>query len=689
MYTISPKTLKEFIEDGSVKLPRFQRKATWKDNKRFELALSVFKNYPLGASILSCEGRDKFLLDGRQRRDTLKAIYEDPEVLYRWGKAYFGIKNNYTAEQIREAFDDGVSEFIELDDGCREGDDASDENPIENTIEIMNENTTDVATHDPIDDLTELKNIIVFAFLEKTNTMSGITASFDFRKYMQDSQIYFGHFYQSDKKTIDGKKLRDRIHEYVKKFPNDWSVKENFIIFISDYGFKDDASRSKFVSRLNESWESTQLKVIYFFQTVDRIFTDRTIGFIETSNITSTDSQKIFNLINTGGTKLTSSEILSAKPKWNQTLKIVSTSFYLPTKRLYDGLELGNVGESKTVKWDIPASLTYYLGNDNAPGGLDLLLRFKENDIASRITAGFQLLSGCFSKGVKKEDVAELADKFDWENYDGECNKIKSFLKAIESNKYLGVLRSWGKCLGDIVSYGPALNYFFLAFRSFEELGEPSGFSGVEKKIFDKNLFILLDQTFYYYLCNMWKGSSDSTIAKNIEAFENHKGRDEKGLMSPIEPSAWENLLKSIFETNKLNNKDIEKGDLAPLVWYYTIIKDIRGKGADDPGEIDHIMPQANWNSVNVENKEALQNSLFNLAPLPKSLNSPKSNNTLTAIKSQMPDLAKQISYFEEIPFENFEKYSQIGNYTDLKAHRERLYLDAFTQIREEILKNA
>lgn len=87
MYEIFPKSLKEFIEDTSIKLPRFQRKATWDEKKRFELALSVFKNYPLGASILSKEMDEsknitEWLLDGRQRRDSIKMIYENPENLY-------------------------------------------------------------------------------------------------------------------------------------------------------------------------------------------------------------------------------------------------------------------------------------------------------------------------------------------------------------------------------------------------------------------------------------------------------------------------------------------------------------------------------------------------------------------------------------------------------------------------------
>lgn len=54
---------------------------------------------------------------------------------------------------------------------------------------------------------------------------------------------------------------------------------------------------------------------------------NRKVAIIETHDITSTDSQKIFNLINTGGTQLTASEILSAKPKWNAPIKPPSEKY--------------------------------------------------------------------------------------------------------------------------------------------------------------------------------------------------------------------------------------------------------------------------------------------------------------------------------------------------------------------------
>ncbi|MDT8718070.1 DUF262 domain-containing protein [Clostridium sp. 19966] len=70
-----------------MKLPRFQRKQTWKPTDNFKLCISVFKGYPIGVVIInSCNKPDRidWLLDGRQRRHALdfgKGFYIT-EILY-------------------------------------------------------------------------------------------------------------------------------------------------------------------------------------------------------------------------------------------------------------------------------------------------------------------------------------------------------------------------------------------------------------------------------------------------------------------------------------------------------------------------------------------------------------------------------------------------------------------------------
>lgn len=51
-YVIRPESLKTFVEDESIKLPRFQRKSTWNDKSNFELCISIFSGYPTGVCVL-------------------------------------------------------------------------------------------------------------------------------------------------------------------------------------------------------------------------------------------------------------------------------------------------------------------------------------------------------------------------------------------------------------------------------------------------------------------------------------------------------------------------------------------------------------------------------------------------------------------------------------------------------------
>ena len=51
-YNIEPMELISFVEDNKLKLPRFQRKTTWDKKQNFELAISVFQDYPVGVVII-------------------------------------------------------------------------------------------------------------------------------------------------------------------------------------------------------------------------------------------------------------------------------------------------------------------------------------------------------------------------------------------------------------------------------------------------------------------------------------------------------------------------------------------------------------------------------------------------------------------------------------------------------------
>ena len=99
MYEIRAESLKTFVESRNIQLPRFQRKQTWDYKRNFELCISVFKNYPIGVIILSVDtDRNRtirWLLDGRQRRNALKQLFDDPEIVYHWAQKFIKFKKPF------------------------------------------------------------------------------------------------------------------------------------------------------------------------------------------------------------------------------------------------------------------------------------------------------------------------------------------------------------------------------------------------------------------------------------------------------------------------------------------------------------------------------------------------------------------------------------------------------------------
>ena len=123
MYHIKPESIKAFLDDNTIRFPRFQRKQTWNNEQNFKLAISVFKDFPLGVTIINkarYNGKStRWLLDGRQRRNALLQMSSNPENLYDWGKKFIGIKPQDQPSDITKKFWAVVESY--LNDGDEDG----------------------------------------------------------------------------------------------------------------------------------------------------------------------------------------------------------------------------------------------------------------------------------------------------------------------------------------------------------------------------------------------------------------------------------------------------------------------------------------------------------------------------------------------------------------------------------------
>lgn len=113
---------------------------------------------------------------------------------------------------------------------------------------------------------------------------------------------------------------------------------------------------------------------------------------IEVKNLSPSDSQKIFNIINSEGEKLTAVEILSAKPTWNIKIENPSGNVLNSVKTLYK--RIGSTVED-IVRWDLSATLISRLNNNT---GNIILKKFSESksDFEKEITLGFKILAGLY-----------------------------------------------------------------------------------------------------------------------------------------------------------------------------------------------------------------------------------------------------------------------------------------------------
>ena len=122
MYQVRPAEIGSFINDHSIRFPRFQRKQTWNADKNLKLAISVFKTYPIGVTIINKEvfgsRVTRWLLDGRQRRNALLLMSQNPENIYEWSKKFFKLKNSDQNHDIKKKF------WLKIEDYLNDSDEA-------------------------------------------------------------------------------------------------------------------------------------------------------------------------------------------------------------------------------------------------------------------------------------------------------------------------------------------------------------------------------------------------------------------------------------------------------------------------------------------------------------------------------------------------------------------------------------
>lgn len=709
MYQVRPVEISSFIEDHSIRFPRFQRKQTWKAEQNLKLVISVFKTYPIGVTIINKQywgsGVTRWLLDGRQRRNALILMSQNPENIYDWSKKFIKLNNTDQSIDIKKKFWKEIEIYLNgsdeegFEDAKKRALDAGESefffdgktyktkaknNASEDDFEgEFSEEELEGNNEEEIDNIDDYKesvegNLEELLFIIKTvhtknAVKSGFTSPFDFRKIIS-SLIYS----VDGNKALSGQKLTTFIKAYLTdSFEN--NLNENDPKILLDYYRRtyslDSKENNKLSILINQNWENIKdcIKVI---QILKNRLKEAIVGVIETENITATDSQMIFMLINKEGSKLSAVEILSAKPAWNIPIKNASNEIKAHRTPLYDAI---NTQFDNIVRWDYPA--TTYDRLTHLSFLFPPLDYNKNNELEKKLTLGFKILSGIYLKGIKKEDIDKLATEssINWDSdIDNIIEDINLMGKVLSDSPYFQYLNTWQQTFLGLTSDAIALNFLFTTFYDFKPKGSPVSNSS-KTKLFVNNAIILADKLVFEYVTQKWRGSSDSKISRNINNFASLPSK-----YIPVSSSNWLTLVKSINDDQLIEDNTISFAACKTLVYHIYSIHSLMGPDMAKI-DVDHIIPQSLFDgNSSIPNAENIKNSLFNLCPLPSRDNVKKTNKTLKNIDN--PWLKQQIEKYSHIHQSKFNDYSDVNSWGKLRDERRDFFEKDFITAKNKLI---
>lgn len=672
-YNIETRSVSEFVTDSKIKLPRFQRKSIWTAKQNFELAISVFQEYPVGVVIINDEGHTSWLLDGRQRRTALKELRANPDLVYDWARKYIQFKPNEPEDQLKEKFWDRVDAYLQREDDDEEIEHNDNEDAEDSYLEDINgeyENN-DIDKSRQKKGLKILLEMILMAHQRKSNTGKW-ERIFDLQKFI------FNPSYAPKREAYQVNPIR--LRQFLLDFNNNVGevTIENFYNYMDDNGGVKDGQEMKFRQYLDNNWDDIK-KIIEVIGKSEQIFIDARIGVILLKNVTPLDAQNIFSRINSGGTQLKAEELLSAKPFWNERVEGADSNMLELVQNMYKNLGVEVPEDGEVVRWDYGATLISRIKDKHLLFDECKELQGTKDVDMSQVTLGFKLMSSYFNGGMSAVVVNELEKNKDikWgRSIDSLIQDINQVCDILLHIDFFRILKSWNKSIYKLMGSAIVLEFITILMYDWKEKGEPITSSG-DLNNFSRDAKCLFDRLVFEYAIGAWKGSGDSKMARHIKNWkERIKPLDTKDWMSLIENSA----------TGFHNGQSLDIKHLTPIICYqYALQKRIPEDTLTETSEVDHIIPQAKL-SNNTMIPSYYKDALFNLCLLPKSDNNLKKDKSLIEINDMF--LKQSISKYTGIPESEFSRYSDVSKIEELKSERIELLKKVFGEIRLSELTN-
>lgn len=684
-YIIEPMPLISFLEESKLRLPRFQRRATWDKKQNFELAVSVFQDYPVGVVIVNQEKDVAWLLDGRQRRNALILMRNNPVQLYEWAKNYIGFKSTADPLEIKSLYWSKVDRYLESDESELDNDINNNSEEYDNKNENVEEGAEEISfdKNKQKDGLTTLLELILMVHQNKPSG-SRWEKLFDFSKFF--SQLKYAP--RKNDYKIDPQVLRKFILELLKAYEqeNEGNCTEDFFVeyYLDNFPLKEDgrnhsttANESKFRDQVSKTWDDIR-ESMDIIERSEKVFADARIGVIRLSNAAPLDAQNIFSRINRGGTQLKAEELLSAKPYWNKGVDVKDLEVAEKIKILYKNL--GIAVPEPFVRWDIAATLISRMSKSNFVFSPSQNTH-EGNDVnMDEISLGFKLLSAIYVQGISKRHIGnlEMKDSIQWTyDIDRLVDDVNNIFKILLNDSFFRFYGSWKMPMNALLGNAVALEFITIMYMDWKEKGKFYGTAGSLADGFKRDARILFDRLIFEYVTKTWRGSSDSKMANDI--------RNWKNRLSPVAESEWVNFISGACQ-GAYNGQQMTAKLLRPVLYYYYVINQyspqlIEGESFD----VDHIIPQELFRDNSLV-PIIMKDSLINLGLLPKRDNISKGAKRLKEVSNSW--LRESISNYEGIKEEDFDKYSDVTHIEDLKNQRMHLFFETFGEKRKAMLIN-
>lgn len=679
-YIIEPMPLISFLEENKLRLPRFQRRATWNKKQNFELAVSVFQDYPVGVVIVNQEKDIAWLLDGRQRRNALITMRNNPVQLYEWAKTYIGFKATADPLEIKALYWNKVDKYLESDTNDLENDDNNDNN-LEDGDQEANESSFD--KNKQKDGLSTLLDLILMVHQNKSSG-SRWEKMFDFNEFF----IQLKYAPRKNNRKVDPQLLRKFILELLSAYEqdNDGKCTKEFFIeyYLDNFPIRADEKttstslyENKFRSQVSKIWIDIQ-NSMEIIERSEKVFADARIGVIRLNNAAPLDAQNIFSRINRGGTQLKAEELLSAKPYWNKGVLIKDPSVIEKIKILYKNL--GIVVPEPFVRWDVSATLMSRMLKGNFVFAPSQNVNEGNEINMDEISLGFKLLSAIYVQGISKRHVGslEMQDTICWDSdIDQLVEDLNNIYRILGIDSFFRFYASWEMPMATLVGNTVALEFAVIMYLDWKDKGEIYGTAGSLVDSFKRDARILFDRLIFEYVTKTWRGSSDSKLANDVKSWKNR--------LNPISKEEWRSFIVGACQGN-YNGQVMTVKLLRPVLYYYYSLNKYSPQllGAES-FDVDHIIPQELFRENSMVPLE-LKDSLINLGLLPKRDNISKSSKRLNEVTDSW--LRESISSYEGIQEKDFERFSDVTQINELQKQRMKLFLKTFGEIRDTMLVN-